>query len=638
MRRLHYFGWRQRKGIALLLVMFIAFASLILLTTLFGSLAPRSISVRGEAQSDRALALADGMIDRLLNQVNNTGLTYSAHTAGSEAAIEGQLVTQLLLGINGGSAGDSLDTVMTNVRHYFYDIATDTYYVLKTDGAPVAIGILTNLSTGVDVTAGFTGTGGLDSTYASDNRWFQLDANAKYWYDPVKPDTWEIEATAFNLSNPDVKRTIRAEAQRGDITTSPIDMADGNWYVESTTTIGYFSDYSGMYHSRVNFGKFEVVSGYVRSDSDLYMGGWAQDKVYAFGTVNDIAIDDGNKNDGRFGIDGVSLATAKAQGLATDGMAAASWPNGTAALGILSTNSASSAYNVTGNATIVFSVVGGNGMVTINGGTLLPLPANGAIYVSGDATVSGTLRGKVTIGANNNIYIGGNIIYTNSPRTDKDAIPLDMSLQDKLGMIANNNIIIPIATYNANQTLRVDAAILAVNGYFGIDSNYSGYGSHPVNSSPHWVGIWNGSQSVYSGASAPALSSGTNVYGYEEQHTNYDYNFSNGARPPFFPAADDTPGSPETIYVIVPPGSALTTLHALTRTQLTAVTAVSNPSAYADGKRYSYVIGSTTYFYGDVFNTAGLPLYIGDYGAGLNSLYRVSWKEEIAQPVVDPTP
>ena len=50
MRRLHYFGWRQRKGIALLLVMFIAFASLILLTTLFGSLAPRSISVRGEAQ------------------------------------------------------------------------------------------------------------------------------------------------------------------------------------------------------------------------------------------------------------------------------------------------------------------------------------------------------------------------------------------------------------------------------------------------------------------------------------------------------------------------------------------------------------------------------------------------------------
>ena len=46
------------------------------------------------------------MIDRLLDQINNTGLTYSAHTAGSEVTIEGQLVTQLLLGINGGSAGD----------------------------------------------------------------------------------------------------------------------------------------------------------------------------------------------------------------------------------------------------------------------------------------------------------------------------------------------------------------------------------------------------------------------------------------------------------------------------------------------------------------------------------------------------
>ena len=47
MRRIHYFGWKQRKGIALLLVMFIAFASLVLLTTLYSSLAPRAISVRG---------------------------------------------------------------------------------------------------------------------------------------------------------------------------------------------------------------------------------------------------------------------------------------------------------------------------------------------------------------------------------------------------------------------------------------------------------------------------------------------------------------------------------------------------------------------------------------------------------------
>ncbi|MHB8107581.1 MAG: hypothetical protein ACYDH4_09190 [Candidatus Cryosericum sp.] len=628
MRRLRYSGWKQREGIALLLVMFIAFASLILLTTLFSSLAPRSLSVRGQAQSDRALALADGTVDRLLDQINNTGLSYSVVTPESADALGEDLVKQLLVGINGGIVTDSYATVSANVRRYFYDIQTDTYYVLKSGTA--ATGTLTNLSTGSDVSGGLQG---IDAGYATDNRWFELDANAKYWINPGTPDTWEIGATAFNLSTPDVKRTIRAEAQRGDITMTPVDVANGNWYIEATKNDSFFSDYSGLYHSKVYFGRFEVTSGYVRSDSDLWMGGWAKDKVSAHGTVNDMAIDDSNRHDGRFGIDAVGIGSAGL--LVTNNVPAANWPNGNAALTTLFNNAKLSPYYVNSNATIVFSVVGGVGKVTIND-ALLDLPANGAIYVNGDATVSGTLNGQVTVGASDDVFIGGSITYNDPPRTNKNTTPIDATLQDKLGLIARNDIIIPVSTYNANKTLRIDAAMLAVQGYFGLDANAS-YAWHDINSSPHWVGIWNGSQSVYGSGSAPAISSGSSVKGYEEQHTNYDYNLGNGARPPFFPAADDTVASYLVYDVYSTPGSVLDELQSRTRSQLTAVTAGSDPSAYAEGMRYKYRIGTTWYyFYGTDFNDHGDTVFTGGYLATKNSLYRVSWKEEIAQPVGTP--
>ena len=97
MRHIRRFAGLQRKGMALLLVMFVAFVSLALLTALFAAIAPRRTSVSQEAQANRALAVADGTIDRLLGQINNTGLTYSALTASSEDPIEESLVSQLLV-------------------------------------------------------------------------------------------------------------------------------------------------------------------------------------------------------------------------------------------------------------------------------------------------------------------------------------------------------------------------------------------------------------------------------------------------------------------------------------------------------------------------------------------------------------
>lgn len=623
-----------RRGMALLLVMFIGFASLVLLTTLYSAIAPRSILVRGEAQSDRALTLSDGMIDRLLDQINNTGPYYSAVSSDDQAGASQDLVVQLLLDINGGDPGDSYGTVSSNVRRYFYDSQTDTYYRLESGTADS--GTLKNLGSGANVTGGLAG---LDANYLTDNRWFELDANAKYWINPGAPDTWEIKATAFSVSKPELKRTIRAEAQRGDVDLDggSAEYANGNWFTKSTqwvTNTRYFSDYAGLYHSRVYFGQFELTTGMIRSDNDLWMGGWAKDPVSAHGTVNDMAIDDGNDHDGRFGPDAKSLTWAKNPAnaingvkYAADGVPIANWPNGTQALADMNVV-AQPGYKYTGNTSIVFSVIGGVGKVSFNGGAPMDLPANGVIYVTGNATVSGTVSGRATVGATGDIFIGGNIIYTKPPRVEKSAAqpPGD---PDSLGLIAASDVIIPPATYNANRTLQIDAAMLAINGYFGLDKSLS-YSYHPLNSSPHFVGYWNGAQAVYSSSSAPALPSGSTVRGYEEQHTRFDYNLYDFGPPPYFPASDSTTVPVEvTTYPLVTDATLLGTLRGLTRGELTPLI---SGAEYNAGYRYTFVVGGVTYFYENTFNTVNT--YTATYNATKNSLYRVSWKEEIANPVL----
>src|SRR5690349_18810812 len=112
-------------------------------------------------------------------------------------------------------------------------------------------------------------------------------------------------------------------------------------------------------------------------------------------------------------------------------------------------------------------------------GTGLNLPANGVIYVqtvptalsdpnhsacsgaacNGDAKVSGTLAGQLTIAAENDIIIVGNTIYRTYPGGT-----------DVLGLVANNDVIInhPVNSSGVNQAGSltnpiVDAAILALD-------------------------------------------------------------------------------------------------------------------------------------------------------------------------------
>ena len=119
-------------------------------------------------------------------------------------------------------------------------------------------------------------------------------------------------------------------------------------------------------------------------------------------------------------------------------------------------------------------------------GTNLNLPVNGVVYVqsvpsstsdpnngpctgsacNGDANVLGTLAGQLTIAAQNDIIIKGNVLYHQFP-----------SGTDVLGLIANNDVIIyhPVNGSGVNQAgslsnPTVDAAILALDHSFYVQN------------------------------------------------------------------------------------------------------------------------------------------------------------------------
>lgn len=670
-----------RKGAALLLVLFIAFGSILAMLGLFSMMAPRQFAVKGEAVSDRALSMADAGVDRIVELINLTGMSFSTPIIVEEGGtppteqVTKMIIAQLLQGINGGTYDEAtfddaqFNSISEAVRRYFYNVATNEYYRLES--GDVTTGTIKNLSTNTTTTGGLAG---LDASYLTNNLWFELDTNTSYHYDTANPDTWDLKVTSYNLASPTVKRTIKAQINRGDIAITTdtyggtTETATGNWFerVTTTTTVLHtFSDFAGLYHSKTYFGKFEVTQGMIRSDSDLYMGGWAKDPVYAHGTVHDEAIDDGNRHDGRFGVKasdptqpGGNLTWAKSQTpkYATDNYPTALWGNGTAALtGTQGYRNpadpnggmqdiALAAYYFSGNVTVEFgkdtSVTPNVGRVRFKTGSTwgawLPMPSNGIIYAEGDATVlapasGGGVLGRATVGAGNNIFIGGDIVYSQPPRTEQDTAVV--GTPDSLGLVAKVNVVIPASTYNAERTLQIDAAMMAVTGWFGIDS---AAGWHNINTTPHFVGLWNGAQAVWNGSRAPAMSSGSSVQGYEVQHTLFDYNLLDYGPPPMYPVSD-TYASTQTVVVfqMVTDLTLQAELHGLHKDDLTVVNP-GDPDYDAAKGCYKYYYDGTWYYYGPVFNVATVyeSSAQAEYDGQSVPLYRVSWKEQIAQPVV----
>jgi hypothetical protein len=152
----------------------------------------------------------------------------------------------------------------------------------------------------------------------------------------------------------------------------------------------------------------------------------------------------------------------------------------------------------TGPTTIVLHNSGNTGLMDVTSaltkstnpgcgpGTNLALPANGVVYVqtvpsgtsdpnhgtctgsgcNGDANVSGTLAGQLTIASQNDIIIRNNLVYHQYPNGT-----------DVLGLIANNNVAVyhPVNSSGVNQTgsltnPTIDAAILALDHSFFVQN------------------------------------------------------------------------------------------------------------------------------------------------------------------------
>ena len=120
-------------------------------------------------------------------------------------------------------------------------------------------------------------------------------------------------------------------------------------------------------------------------------------------------------------------------------------------------------YWYTGNTTIVLQ---SNGTMLVTNTALgwvghpTALPANGAIFVNGgDATVSGTLDGTLTIGASERILIPDHIDYKDNPNNNPNAT-------DVLGLVAEKDIVIQTSAPNG---LRIQASMMALNESFMVE-------------------------------------------------------------------------------------------------------------------------------------------------------------------------
>ncbi|BAL81452.1 hypothetical protein [Caldisericum exile] len=652
----------KRKGFSMIFTILIAAMMMIPVLMLFSSATTRNFTSKGEIISDRALVVADAAIENILNTINTFGFPYSSPQFEDENQQEALVkardyaIADRLSELNGGVADindpiGSYNRIINNISTYIFksdeslwfavwDVTNNKIASVSSVGpdGDIAVRPIKNLTTG-DIYNG--GISEVDPNYKSDNLWFEIDTNTQYW--PGNPDKWVIRATSYNISKPEIYRSIETHASRGQLSVTPTStisqLANGNWYVRSTdsdSTTVYYSDFSGLYHTKVYFGQFEVTKGIIRSDNNLYMGGWAQDPVFASGRVYDQAIDAGWAHTGRFGPNQNNLSWAKNNGYAKDEYPQAQWPNGDLALkgstpvrnpsdpnGGLQ-DKASPDYYISGNATIVFVVENGVGKVVING-VKKDLPPNGAIYVEGTATVSGTIKGRVTVGAGNNINIGGNILYDTPPRIEKD-IPIN-GTPDALGLVAYNNIYIPYSTFKNYPHLEVDAAMMAVHGSFGVTNDYPW---RPMDTSGKYFAKWYGAQAEWSTDNAPCIVNGNYVKGYEIQQTFYDYNLFDFGAPPFYPTTNSRSEVHwNTRYEVVTDANILSNLRKLEKSNLIQI----NPSDpdYDPNYPYKYVYQGVTYYYGTVFDVS--VKYSAKGEINKSPLYRIIWKENIAQKV-----
>ena len=157
----------------------------------------------------------------------------------------------------------------------------------------------------------------------------------------------------------------------------------------------------------------------------------------------------------------------------------------------------------------------------------MALPANGALFVAdkdkwnkGNLDISGTLSGRLTVGASGEVNVTNNIVYAHDPRQPGS------TSTDTLGIISEGDVMI---SKNAPANLEIDASIMALNTSFMLEE--------------WWMNGARGTLSVFGGiiqeerGPVGTFSGTTKVSGYSKNY-NYDARFLNSP-PPFVPTTGD---------------------------------------------------------------------------------------------------
>lgn len=174
----------------------------------------------------------------------------------------------------------------------------------------------------------------------------------------------------------------------------------------------------------------------------------------------------------------------------------------------------------------LYNVTGGNkftGNLTfsaITGQQNLPVPAAGVLYFNDDVWVEGTYNAMVTVAASGDIMLV------------KDIAPTDPNSPFTCGLVAQNNIWIPIAypTSQLADTLSIQAAMVAVTGSCGAYFDSGG----PLRTRATFIG----SRSYKVATGLVQLSGSVEVRGFSNRVYDYDERLDTYA-PPKFPVIHD---------------------------------------------------------------------------------------------------
>ena len=157
-----------------------------------------------------------------------------------------------------------------------------------------------------------------------------------------------------------------------------------------------------------------------------------------------------------------------------------------------------------------------NAVAGLNNAVTAP-PGNGVLYVDeGNVTLSGTLRGQMTIATNQDIRVTGNLLYARDPRDPVTPSP------DLLGIVAGRDVVVDSTAPN---NIQIDATMMALNGSFWAENWNSGLRGTMT--------VYGGIIEKYEGITGILGKGGLLVAGYHQIYS-YDRRLQN-LIPPLFP-------------------------------------------------------------------------------------------------------